>query len=198
MGGDEKQKKNSPATRLLRAFTPKHTYILVSTHTRRMHWSCVRMCPYTHSCIHTQCLYARMHAYAPIYTYAQSRPPHTMVREGFYLVHVSPPVRFEGEKTAFFLEGRFLIIFGRLPFRRCVSLRFHFLAPAHPSISATLSWREPKKWLSSCADIKHIWTRTGTHQLHFHCTHLLAHAHTRMPYALFMFMCASVPIRVCK
>ena len=64
-----------------------------------------------------------------------------------FLVPVSPSVRFEGDENCVFLDGRFLTNFGRLPLRRCVSLRFHvlFLAPARPLISATLSWREPKK-----------------------------------------------------
>ena len=59
------------------------------------------------------------------------------------------PFVSRGAKIAFFLDGRFLTIFGRLSLRRCVSLRFHvffmFLVPARPSILATMSWREPNK-----------------------------------------------------
>ena len=56
------------------------------------------------------------------------------LREGVFLVPVSPPVRFRGTKTAFFLNGRFLKNLGRLPLRRCVFLRFHFFWGARPPV----------------------------------------------------------------
>ena len=84
------------------------------------------------------------------------------------LVPVTPPVRFEGGENCVFFGARFLNIFGCLPLRRCVSLRFHvFLAPARPSISATLSWREPNKRLPFLKPVLNTkpWDETALHTL---------------------------------
>ena len=69
-----------------------------------------------------------------------------MIREGFFVVPVSPPVRFEGVKIAFFLNGRFLKNLGRLPHPRCVSLRFHVFLSARPPVHfGDLELTGPKK-----------------------------------------------------
>ena len=76
--------------------------------------------------------------------------PGNYVREGFFWFPSARPFALREGKIAFFLNGRFLKDLGRLPLRRCVFLRFHFLfwgAPARPSISMTLSWLGPKKRL---------------------------------------------------
>ena len=49
----------------------------------------------------------------------------TNVGEGFFWFPSALPFVSRGAKIAFFLNGRFVTNFDRLPLRRCVSLRFH-------------------------------------------------------------------------
>ena len=63
----------------------------------------------------------------------QSYIPYRLEKAFFWFPSAHPFVSRGAKIACFILDVRFLTNFGRLPLRRCVSLRFHvFLAPARP------------------------------------------------------------------